>query len=66
MHYWNEARSIHTKNLPIDETENISRFGFHDIFNNSTKSYISITEKSVKGVIEMLKALGEIGAMTAG
>jgi hypothetical protein len=34
------------------------------LFNAKTKIYVSVVEKSVKGVLELAKALGEIGAMT--
>ena len=64
VHYWHEAQSIQTKNIQqLSEGED-GWFRFHEVFNNSTKSYVSIVEKSVKGVIELAKAMGEIGAMT--
>ena len=50
----------------IDETENDGSFlgGLKTYFNKKTGKYVSVVEKSVKGVLELTKALGEIGAMT--
>ena len=69
IHYWNEASKkrhltkTDTKNAPFNQ-ENQERGWFNEIFNNSTKPYMSIIEKSVQGTIQIAKAMGEIGAMT--
>ena len=66
IHYWNEAQKVPkttTKNV-IPNQEDEERGWFNEIFNNSTKPYLSIIEKSVKGSFELVKAMGEIGAMT--
>ncbi len=36
---------------------------FRDMFNSKTKVYVSVVEKSVKGVLELIKALGELGSL---
>ena len=66
IHYWNEAQKVPkttTKNV-IPNQEDEERGWFNEIFNNSTKPYMSIIEKSVQGTIQIAKAMGEIGAMT--